>query len=82
MFGARKFVLVGIGRIGYTPNVISKNRKNGSYCDEERNNVAFMFNAKLKSLVDQFNTNFSSNSKFIFINSTALESSLGIITDI
>ncbi|KAK7342394.1 hypothetical protein VNO80_25345 [Phaseolus coccineus] len=77
--GARKFVLVGIGLIGCTPNAVSNQSRNGSYCDEEKNNAAFMFNVKLKSLVDNFNNNFYSDSKFIFINSTAgtLDSSLG-----
>ncbi|CAJ1978886.1 unnamed protein product [Sphenostylis stenocarpa] len=66
-YGARKFVLVGIGHIGCTPNVVSRN---GS-CDEEMNSAAHMFNVKLKSLVDQFNNNFIDDSKFIFIDSSA-----------
>ncbi|KAG5033207.1 hypothetical protein JHK85_017189 [Glycine max] len=76
--GARKFVLVGMGLIGCTPNAISTHNTNGS-CVEEMNNATFMFNAKLKSKVDQFNNKFSADSKFIFINSTSggLDSSLG-----
>ncbi|KAK7245597.1 hypothetical protein RIF29_40444 [Crotalaria pallida] len=68
--GARKHVLVGMGLIGCTPRAISTKGKNGS-CVQEENLAAFIFNGKLKSLVDQFNSKFSANSKFIFINSTA-----------
>ncbi|XP_061351995.1 GDSL esterase/lipase At1g29670-like [Gastrolobium bilobum] len=68
--GARKYVLVGLGRIGCMPNAISTRGTNGS-CAEEENAAAFMFNKKLKSLVDHFNKQFSADSKFIFINSTA-----------
>lgn len=76
--GARKFVLVGMGFIGCTPNAISTRSTNGS-CVEEMNNAALMFNAKLKSQVDQFINKFIADSKFIFINSTSgsLDSSLG-----
>ncbi|KAL2328170.1 hypothetical protein Fmac_021597 [Flemingia macrophylla] len=75
--GARKFVLVGVGLIGCTPNAISTHMTNGT-CVDEVNKAAFMFNTKLKSLVDQFNNKFSTDSKFIFTNSTArsLDSSL------
>ncbi|KAJ1402769.1 SGNH hydrolase superfamily [Sesbania bispinosa] len=68
--GARKFVTVGVGLIGCTPNAISTRGTNGS-CVEEENADAFIFNDNLKSLVDLFNIKFSADSKFIFINSTA-----------
>ncbi|KAK7245599.1 hypothetical protein RIF29_40446 [Crotalaria pallida] len=76
--GARKHVLVGIGFIGCTPRAISTNGVNGS-CVPEQNAAALIFNGKLKSLVDQFNSKYSADSKFIFINSTAgtLDPSLG-----
>ncbi|KAK7303037.1 hypothetical protein RJT34_13936 [Clitoria ternatea] len=75
--GARKYIMVGAGLIGCTPNAIFTH--NESSCVEEMNVAAFIFNDKLKALVDQFNTRFSSDSQFIFINSTfgALDSSLG-----
>jgi hypothetical protein len=63
-------VLVGLGRLGCTPSTIYLHGTNGSCVDEE-NAPAFTFNAKLKSLVDNFNNKFSTDSKFIFINSTS-----------
>ncbi|XP_061351980.1 GDSL esterase/lipase At1g29670-like [Gastrolobium bilobum] len=76
--GARKYVLVGLGFIGCTLNEIYTHGTNGS-CVAEENAAAFLFNDKLKSLVDIFNNKFSANSKFIFINSTsqATENSIG-----
>ncbi|XP_020205645.1 GDSL esterase/lipase At1g29670-like isoform X2 [Cajanus cajan] len=76
--GARKMVIVGLGLMGCTPNAFGRYKTNGT-CFEGLNDAAFMFNNKLNSLVDQLNTNFSADSKFIFINSTAgsLDSSLG-----
>ncbi|XP_012568212.1 GDSL esterase/lipase At1g29670-like isoform X2 [Cicer arietinum] len=68
--GARKYVLVGLGLLGCTPNAIFTHGTNGSCVDEE-NIHAFIFNAKLKSLVDNLNYKFSADSKFIFINSTS-----------
>jgi hypothetical protein len=62
-------VLVGLGLLGCTPSTIYLHGTNGSCVDEE-NAPAFTFNAKLKSLVDNFNIKFSLDSKFIFINST------------
>ncbi|MED6164062.1 hypothetical protein PIB30_086145 [Stylosanthes scabra] len=74
--GARKVVLVGVGAIGCIPRQI----KNGS-CAEDVNAAAFLFNKKLRDLVDQFNNNFSSDgSKYIYVNTTAgslLDPSLG-----
>lgn len=77
--GARKHVLVGVGLIGCIPRAISSQGTNESGCVDEQNAAAFIFNDKLKSLVDQFNTKFSADSKYIFINSTAgtLDPSLG-----
>jgi hypothetical protein len=63
-------VLVGLGLLGCTPNAIYLHGTNGSCVDEE-NAPAYIYNAKLKSLVDNFNNKFSTDSKFIFINSTS-----------
>ncbi|KAK2393815.1 GDSL esterase/lipase [Trifolium repens] len=68
--GARKYVLVGLGLLGCTPNAIYLHGTNGSCVDEE-NAPAYIYNAKLKSLVVNFNNKFSPDSKFIFINSTS-----------
>ena len=69
--GARKFVLVGLGLLGCTPNAIYTHGTSGS-CFDEENAATFIFNNKLKSLVDFFNGKLSADSKFIFINSTAV----------
>ncbi|XP_020203372.1 GDSL esterase/lipase At1g29670 [Cajanus cajan] len=69
--GARKYVLAGLGLLGCTLAEIYSYGTNGS-CVEELNAAAIMFNNNLKALVDQFNNDFSPNSKFIFID-TALK---------
>ncbi|KAK7412518.1 hypothetical protein VNO78_03982 [Psophocarpus tetragonolobus] len=66
--GARKVVLVGLVDIGCTPDAMSMHRTNGS-CVEEMNNAASIFNEELRSLVDQFNNNSSTDSKFIYLRS-------------
>ncbi|CAL0308993.1 unnamed protein product [Lupinus luteus] len=63
--GARKYVLAGLGSLGCIPLRIS----NGS-CFEPLNSASLIFSEKLKSLVDHLNNKTSSNSKFIFLNST------------
>lgn len=68
--GARKFVVVGAGIFGCTPDAISKQGKNGS-CVEEQNANAYMFNEKINILVEQLKMQFTGDSKFMFINSTA-----------
>ncbi|CAI8590936.1 unnamed protein product [Vicia faba] len=67
--GARKYVLVTLGRLGCIPNAILNHGTDGSCVDEE-NSPPFIFDAELKSLVDHLNNKFSADSKFIFINST------------
>ncbi|KAI5447608.1 hypothetical protein KIW84_015171 [Lathyrus oleraceus] len=67
--GARKFILVGLGLLGCTPNAIAKSGNNGS-CVESQNAAPFIFSQKLKSLVDKFNAELH-DSKFIFVNFTA-----------
>lgn len=68
--GGRKFVLVGLEPIGCTPYAILTNGRVGS-CVEEWNAAGFIFNDRLKSLVDILNDKFPIDSKFIFINSTS-----------
>lgn len=64
--GARKTVLVGLDRLGCIPK-----DEIGESCDEKQNAEGFLFNDQLKSLVDEHNK-LLSNSKFIFINTTAI----------
>ncbi|XP_058740636.1 GDSL esterase/lipase At1g29670-like [Vicia villosa] len=66
--GGRKFVAVGLGKIGCIPRIIAS--RNGS-CDEELNKAASIFNQKLKALVDLFGI-IHPDTKAIFINTTAI----------
>ncbi|KAF1002991.1 hypothetical protein AG4045_021449, partial [Apium graveolens] len=63
-YGARKFVLTGVGRIGCSPNALSKSA-DGRTC-VRINSANQLFN-RLKSLVDDLNRN-QLDSKFIYIN--------------
>ncbi|KAK3195728.1 hypothetical protein Dsin_027038 [Dipteronia sinensis] len=65
---ARKIAVFGIGAIGCTPAMITIYGTNGSLCVDFINSAVQLFNAKLVSLVDDFNNNLS-NAKFIYINS-------------
>ncbi|KAJ1426188.1 SGNH hydrolase superfamily [Sesbania bispinosa] len=69
--GARKFALIGLNPLGCVPYEITTHKKIGSICVDEENKAAFLFNDKLKALVDRFNTELS-DSKFIFINSAII----------
>ncbi|CAM8878507.1 unnamed protein product [Rhodiola kirilowii] len=65
-YGARKFVLIGVGQVGCSPSVLSQRSPDGKTCVAEVNNANKIFNTKLKSLVDQYNSNFT-YAKFIYI---------------
>ncbi|CAI9087882.1 OLC1v1022069C1 [Oldenlandia corymbosa var. corymbosa] len=65
-FGARKFVLIGVGQIGCSPNALAQNSADGKTCVTRINSANQIFNRKLKGLVDQFN-NLNSDAKFIYI---------------
>jgi len=62
-------VLPGVGLLGCTPSAILTHGTVDS-CVEEQNDIASIFDFKLKSLVDHFNNKFSADSKFILINNT------------
>lgn len=66
-YGARKFVLNGVGQIGCSPNALAQNSADGSTCVQRINAANQIFNNKLKALVDDFNSN-SPDAKFIYIN--------------
>ncbi|KAK1424879.1 hypothetical protein QVD17_20223 [Tagetes erecta] len=65
-YGARKFVLNGIGQIGCSPNALA-NSRDGSTCDERINSANRLFNSQLISLVDTLNRDLP-DAKFIYIN--------------
>ncbi|XP_045803055.1 GDSL esterase/lipase At1g29660-like [Trifolium pratense] len=66
---ARKYVLVGLGDLGCTPNAIITHKRDGT-CVDEQNAAASIFDNKLKSLVDNLNKKFSADSTFIISNSS------------
>ncbi|CAA0832393.1 GDSL esterase/lipase [Striga hermonthica] len=65
-YGARKFVLIGVGQIGCSPNALAQNSQDGSTCVQRINSANQIFNRKLRGLVDQFNGN-SRDARFIYV---------------
>ncbi|KAL9261988.1 GDSL esterase/lipase-like protein [Drosera capensis] len=66
-YGARKFVLIGVGQIGCSPNELANNSPDGRTCVSRINAANQIFNSKLKSLVDRFNSQLA-DAHFIYIN--------------
>ncbi|XP_058201343.1 GDSL esterase/lipase At5g45670-like [Rhododendron vialii] len=66
-FGARKFVLIGVGQIGCSPNELAQGSPDGSTCVQKINDANQLFNSRLRSLVDDLNNN-NADAKFIYIN--------------
>jgi phospholipase/lecithinase/hemolysin len=67
-YGARKMVLFGLGQIGCSPNELAQNSPDGSTCVQRINSAIQIFNKKLKSLVNELNSNFA-DARFIFVDS-------------
>jgi len=61
-------VLFGIGQIGCSPNELARNSPDGKTCVERINIANQMFNARLKALTDQFNSQMP-DARVIYINS-------------
>jgi GDSL-like Lipase/Acylhydrolase len=55
-YGARKVVLIGVGQVGCSPNELSQRSQDGATCVGNINSAIQIFNNKLISLVDQFNS--------------------------
>lgn len=66
--GARKFVLIGLGQIGCTPNALAQNSPDGRTCVQRINDGVQLFNNNLRKLVDYYNGNNTSGAKFIYVN--------------
>lgn len=66
-YGARKFVLIGVGQIGCSPNALAQNSPDGRTCARNINLANQLFNNKLRSLVDNLNSN-TPDAKLIYIN--------------
>ncbi|KAG6405082.1 hypothetical protein SASPL_132664 [Salvia splendens] len=65
-FGARKFVLIGVGQIGCSPNALAQNSPDGRTCVARINNANQIFNSRLRGLVDEFNGN-TPDARFIYV---------------
>nr|GMD08302.1 GDSL esterase/lipase At5g45670-like [Ipomoea batatas] len=70
-YGARKFVLNGVGQIGCSPNALAQNSPDGTTCVERINVANRIFNEKLRALVDDLNTN-TPDARFTFIDAYAI----------
>ncbi|KAJ4771448.1 GDSL esterase/lipase [Rhynchospora pubera] len=55
-YGARKVVLIGVGQVGCSPNELAQHSADGATCVGNINSAIEIFNNRLISLVDQFNT--------------------------
>lgn len=49
-------VLIGVGRVGCSPNELAQNSPNGKTCVNRIDRAIQIFNRKLIALVDEFNT--------------------------
>jgi phospholipase/lecithinase/hemolysin len=67
-YGARKMVLFGLGQIGCSPNELAQNSPDGSTCVQRINSAIQIFNNKLKSLVNELNSNLA-DARFILVDS-------------
>ncbi|XP_022141841.1 GDSL esterase/lipase At1g71691-like isoform X2 [Momordica charantia] len=63
--GARKFVIPGIGIMGCIPNMLA--RSSDGRCLEEVNQLGRDFNANVRTMIDNLNTNLP-GSRFTYIN--------------
>ncbi|KAE8056664.1 hypothetical protein FH972_013412 [Carpinus fangiana] len=74
-YGARRFVVFGLGKIGSIPLMQSScgTGTNGSACVDNINNAVELFNVQLISLVVALNNNLT-DASFIYINSTGISS--------
>lgn len=62
--GARKFVLAGLGLMGCIPSILAQS-SSGS-CSEEVNQLVMPFNANVKTMMNNLNTNLP-GARFTFI---------------
>ncbi|CAN6720322.1 unnamed protein product [Malus baccata var. baccata] len=61
---ARKFVIAGLGRLGCIPSILAQN--SSGTCSDEVNRLVLPFNANVKTMINNLNTNLP-GSKFIYI---------------
>ncbi|RYR44761.1 hypothetical protein Ahy_A08g041041 isoform C [Arachis hypogaea] len=69
--GLRKFLLAGVGPLGCIPNQISKGLFPSGMCVDDVNAMVGIFNDRLRSLVDELNTQYNGSSIFVYGNTYA-----------
>ncbi|XP_073285710.1 GDSL esterase/lipase At5g41890-like [Primulina huaijiensis] len=69
VFGARKFVVVGIGPLGCIPFIRAINLIPSGKCSGEVNALVQGYNQKLQSKLDQMNKDLRPNAVFVYANS-------------
>ena len=78
--GLRKFLLGGVGPLGCIPNQLAGGTASPGKCIAYANNVAAIFNERLKSLVDDLNTKYNNNdSRTIFAYGNTFGATLDIL---
>ncbi|MED6118929.1 hypothetical protein PIB30_007434 [Stylosanthes scabra] len=65
------FLLAAIGPLGCIPNQISRGFFRTGACKDEVNAMVILFNDRLKSLVDELNTQYNGSSIFVYGNTFA-----------
>ncbi|CAI0475267.1 unnamed protein product [Linum tenue] len=78
-YGARKFVLIGVGPVGCSPSELTYHSLDGRTCVQRINSANQIFNDKLRSLVARLNRNIS-DANFVFINAYGIVQNNGQIT--
>lgn len=68
-FGARKFIVVGVGPLGCIPFIRALNLMPSGKCSVEVNELIKAYNKKLNRVVDHFNKEFGPDTIFVYANS-------------
>ncbi|WVY94863.1 hypothetical protein V8G54_033951 [Vigna mungo] len=69
-YGARKFLIFRLGKIGCNPFARATYTRDGRGCARQLNDAALLFDRKLESEVERLNENeLSSKAKFVVVNS-------------
>ncbi|KAJ0682534.1 putative triacylglycerol lipase [Helianthus annuus] len=69
--GGRKFVLFGLAQLGCTPFIVKNWSAVGKPCSVLVNDAEYVFNNRLKTLVDGLNK-LKPDARFTFINTTSI----------
>ncbi|KAF2539416.1 hypothetical protein F2Q68_00023078 [Brassica cretica] len=79
--GFRKFVLAGVGPLGCIPDQLAARAVPPGECVESVNEMAELFNNRLKSLVDRLNTDNKTGRDAIFVYGNTYGAAVDILTN-